>query len=242
MKIFLNSIIIGVLLIVLGKTGAELKKISSQSNIIKKEKSKLFKELELSNQAKINALDKIDNYKSALEIAKTSTVSLSKNLAMREKSITDLEFRIQDQHEKYQSLTLKWEKDRYNLLGTNKNLKLKLKNIEDFLTEESKKMDNLKSQIAIIGKSNRATIKENNRLYVLHQINMQKINDLENNISELEIENAIFIRSLNSIRKDHDAKGFHLSHHSNNRFEDHDPKLSSGSHLSRSFFKHRNLD
>ena len=242
MKIVLTSIIIGLLLIVLGKTGSELRKISSQSEIIKKEKSKLFKELELSNQAKINALDKIDNYKLALKIAKTSTVSLSKNLAMREKSITELEFRIQDQHEKYQSLTLKWEKDRYNLLSANKNLKLKLKNLEDFLTEESKKMDNLKSQIAIIGKSNRATIKENNRLYALHQINMQKINALENNISELEIENAIFIRSLNSIRKDHDTKGFHLSHHSNNRFEDHDSKLSSRSHLPRSFFKHRNLD
>ena len=230
------------LLIFLGKTGSELRKISSQSKIIKKEKSKLFEELDLSNQAKMNALDKIDNYKSALEIAKRSTVSLAKNLAMREKSITDLEFRIQAQNEKYQSLTLKWEKNRSDLLGTNKNLKLKLKNLEDFLTEESKKVDNLKTQIAIIVKSNRATIKENNRLYALHQINKQKINDLEKNIYELELENSIFIRSLNSIRKDHDTKGFHLSHHSNNRFEDHDPKLSSRSHLPRSFFKHRNLD
>ena len=58
------------LLIFLGKTGSELRKISSQSKIIKKEKSKLFEELDLSNQAKMNALDKIDNYKSALEIAK----------------------------------------------------------------------------------------------------------------------------------------------------------------------------
>ena len=32
--------------------------------------------------------------------------------------------------------------------------------------------------------------------------NKQKINDLEKNISELELENSIFIRSLNSIRKD----------------------------------------
>ena len=175
------------LLIFLGKTGSELRKISSQSKIIKKEKSKLFEELDLSNHAKMNALDKIDNYKSALEIAKRSTVSLSKNLAMREKSITDLEFRIQAQNEKYQSLTLKWEKNRSDLLGTNKNLKLKLKNLEDFLTEESKKVDNLKTQIAIIVKSNRATIKENNRLYALHQINKQKINDLEKGLFAHEV-------------------------------------------------------
>ena len=242
MKIVLTSIIIGLLLIVLGKTGSELRKISSQSEIIKKEKSKLFGKLELSNKAKTNALDKIDNYKSALEIAKRSTVSLSKNLAMREKSITDLEFRIQAQNEKYQSLTLKWEKNRSDLLGTNKNLKLKLKNLEDFLTEESKKVDNLKTQIAIIVKSNRATIKENNRLYALHQINKQKINDLEKNIYELELENSIFIRSLNSIRKNHGLNGIHLSHYSNNRFEDHDHELSLGHHMPRSFFKYRNLD
>ena len=57
MKIVLTSIIIGLLLIVLGKTGSELRKISSQSEIIKKEKSKLFGKLELSNKAKTNALD-----------------------------------------------------------------------------------------------------------------------------------------------------------------------------------------
>lgn len=242
MKIVLTSIIIGLLLIVLGKTGSELRKISSQSEIIKKEKSKLFGKLELSNKAKTNALDKIDNYKSALEIAKRSTVSLSKNLAMREKSIVDLEFRIQAQHEKYQSLTLKWQKDRYDLLSANKNLKLKLRNLEDVLIEESKKTDNLKTQIANIGKSNRATIKENNRLYALNQVHKQKINNLKKNISELEAENSIFIRSLNSIRKDHSLNTFHLSHHSNNRFEDHDPELSMDRHLPRSFFKYRNLD
>ena len=55
-------------------------------------------------------------------------------------------------------------------------------------------------------------------------------------------ENSIFIRSLNSIRKDHSLNTFHLSHHSNNRFEDHDPELSMDRHLPRSFFKYRNLD
>ena len=85
----------------------------------------------------MNALDKIDNYKSALEIAKRSAVSLSKNLAMKEKSIVDLEFRIQAQHEKYQSLTLKWQKDRYDLLSSNKNLKLKLRKLEDVQIEVS---------------------------------------------------------------------------------------------------------
>ena len=63
MKIVLTSIIIGLLLIVLGKTGSELRKISSQSEIIKKEKSKLLGKLELSTKAKTNALDTLDNYK-----------------------------------------------------------------------------------------------------------------------------------------------------------------------------------
>ncbi|MEC9042387.1 MAG: hypothetical protein VYB42_03815, partial [Verrucomicrobiota bacterium] len=130
----------------------------------------------------------------------------------------------------------------YDLLSTNKNLKLKLRNLEDVLIEESKKTDNLKTQIANIGKSNRATIKENNRLYALNQVHKQKINNLKKNISELEAENSLFIRSLNSIRKDHSLNTFHLSNHSNNRFEDHDPELSMDRHLPRSFFKYRNLD
>ena len=231
MKIVLTSIIICLLLIILGKTGSELRRISFQSEIIKKDKSKLFGKLELSNKVKMNALDKIDNYKSALEIAKRSAVSLSKNSAMKEKSIVDLEFRIQAQHEKYQSLTLKWQKDRYDLLSANKNLKLKLRNLEDVLIEESKKTDNLKTQIANIGKSNRATIKEINRLYALNQVHKQKINNLKKNVSELEVENSIFIRSLNSIRKVHSPSTFHLSNHSNNRFEDYDFKLSMYRHL-----------
>ena len=103
-------------------------------------------------------------------------------------------------------------------------------------------MDNLKTQIANIGKSNRATIKENNRLYALNQVHKQNINNLKKNISELEAENSIFIRSLNSIRKDHGPNGIHLSHYSNNRFEDHDHELSLGRHMPRSFFKYRNLD
>ena len=231
MKIVLTSIIIGLLLIILGKTGSELRRISSQSEIIKKEKSKLFGKLELSNKVKMNALDKIDNYKSALEIAKRSAVSLSKNSAMKEKSIVDLEFRIQAQHEKYQSLTLKWQKDRYDLLSANKNLKLKLRNLEDVLIEESKKTDNFKTQIANIGNSNRATIKENNRLYALNQVHKQKTNNLKKNFSELEAENSIFIRSLNSIRKVHSLNNFHLSNHSNNRFEDYDSELFMDRHL-----------
>ena len=59
MKILLVSTLIGILLILLGKTGSELKKISHRSDIIMKDKDRLVGELAISNDENAEALKQL---------------------------------------------------------------------------------------------------------------------------------------------------------------------------------------
>ena len=214
MKILLVSTLIGILLILLGKTGSELKKISHRSDIIMKDKDRLVGELAISNDENAEALKTIDNYHLALELNKQSTIALSKNLALREKLITDLKFRIKGQSEKYNELASQYANDRKDLLVINTNLKTKIKELEYDLIKESKRMDSLKSQLVEMSESKKNTVIESNRLKFLYQRSNEKIADLEKSVSNLETENQIFIRTINSLRSNH----YELSNSMNNEF------------------------
>ena len=214
MKILLVSTLIGILLILLGKTGSELKKISHRSDIIMKDKDRLVGELAISNDENAKALKTIDNYDLALELNKQSTIALSKNLVLREKLITDLKFRIKGQSEKYNELASQYANDRKDLLVINTNLKTKIKELEYDLIKESKRMDSLKSQLVEMSESKKNTVIESNRLKFLYQRSNEKIADLEKSVSNLEIENQIFIRTINSLRSNH----YELSNSMNNEF------------------------
>ena len=214
MKILLVSTLIGILLILLGKTGSELKKISHRSDIIMKDKDRLVGELAISNDENAKALKTIDNYDLALELNKQSTIALSKNLVLREKLITDLKFRIKGQSEKYNELASQYANDRKDLLVINTNLKTKIKELEYDLIKESKRMDSLKSQLVEMSESKKNTVIESNRLKFLYQRSNEKIADLEKSVSNLETENQIFIRTINSLRSNH----YELSNSMNNEF------------------------
>ena len=214
MKILLVSTLIGILLILLGKTGSELKKISHRSDIIMKDKDRLVGELAISNDENAEALKTIDNYHLALELNKQSTIALSKNLALREKLITDLKFRIKGQSEKYNELASQYANHRKDLLVINTNLKTKIKELEYDLLKESKRMDSLKSQLVEMSESQKNTVIESNRLKFLYQRSNEKIADLEKSVSNLETENQIFIRTINSLRSNH----YELSNSMNNEF------------------------
>ena len=214
MKILLVSTLIGILLILLGKTGSELKKISHRSDIIMKDKDRLVGELAISNDENAKALKTIDNYDLALELNKQSTIALSKNLVLREKLITDLKFRIKGQSEKYNELASQYANDRKDLLVINTNLKTKIKELEYDLIKESKRMDSLKSQLVEMSESKKKTVIESNRLKFLYQRSNEKIADLEKSVSNLETENQIFIRTINSLRSNH----YELSNFMNNDF------------------------
>ena len=214
MKILLVSTLIGILLILLGKTGSELKKISHRSDIIMKDKDRLIGELAISNDENAEALKTIDNYDLALELNKQSTIALSKNLVLREKLITDLKFRIKGQSEKYNELASQYANDRKDLLVINTNLKTKIKELEYDLIKESKRMDSLKSQLVEMSESKKNTLIESNRLKFLYQRSNEKIADLEKSVSNLEKENQIFIRTINSLRSNH----YELSNSMNNEF------------------------
>ncbi len=214
MKILLVSTLIGILLILLGKTGSELKKISHRSDIIMKDKDRLVGELAISNDENAEALKTIDNYHLALELNKQSTIALSKNLALREKLITDLKFRIKGQSEKYNELASQYANHRKDLLVINTNLKTKIKELECDLIKESKRMDSLKSQLVEMSESKKNTVIESNRLKFLYQRSNEKIADLEKSVSNLETENQIFIRTINSLRSNH----YELSNSMNDEF------------------------
>ena len=214
MKILLVSTLIGILLILLGKTGSELKKISHRSDIIMKDKDRLVGELAISNDENAEALKTIDNYDLALELNKQSTIALSKNLALREKLITDLKFRIKGQSEKYNELASQYANHRKDLLVINTNLKTKIKELEYDLIKESKRMDSLKNQLVEMSESKKNTVIESNRLKFLYQRSNEKIADLEKSVSNLETENQIFIRTINSLRSNH----YELSNSMNNEF------------------------
>lgn len=214
MKILLVSTLIGILLILLGKTGSELKKISHRSDIIMKDKDRLVGELAISNDENAKALKTIDNYDLALELNKQSTIALSKNLALREKLITDLKFRIKGQSEKYNELASQYANHKKDLLVINTNLKTKIKELEYDLIKESKRMDSLKSQLVEMSESKKNTVIESNRLKFLYQRSNEKIADLEKSVSNLETENQIFIRTINSLRSNH----YELSNSMNNEF------------------------
>ena len=214
MKILLVSTLIGILLILLGKTGSELKKISYRSDIIMKDKDRLVGELAISNDENAEAFKTIDNYDLALELNKQSTIALSKNLALREKLITDLKFRIKGQSEKYNELASQYANHRKDLLVINTNLKTKIKELEYDLIKESKRMDSLKSQLVEMSESKKNTVIESNRLKFLYQRSNEKIADLEKSVSNLETENQIFIRTINSLRSNH----YELSNSMNNEF------------------------
>ena len=214
MKILLVSTLIGILLILLGKTGSELKKISHRSDIIMKDKDRLVGELAISNDENAEALKTIDNYHLALELNKQSTIALSKNLALREKLITDLKFRIKGQSEKYNELASQYANHKKDLLVINTNLKTKIKELEYDLLKESKRMDSLKSQLVEMSESKKNTVIESNRLKFLYQRSNEKIADLEKSVSNLETENQIFIRTINSLRSNH----YGLSNSMNNEF------------------------
>ena len=214
MKILLVSTLIGILLILLGKTGSELKKISHRSDIIMKDKDRLVGELAISNDENAEALKTIDNYHLALELNKQSTIALSKNLALREKLITDLKFRIKGQSEKYNELASQYANHKKDLLVINTNLKTKIKKLEYDLIKESKRMDSLKSQLVEMSKSKKNTVIESNRLKFLYQRSNEKIADLEKSVSNLETENQIFIRTINSLRSNH----YELGNSMNNEF------------------------
>ena len=214
MKILLVSTLIGILLILLGKTGSELKKISHRSDIIMKDKDRLVGELAISNDENAKALKTIDNYDLALELNKQSTIALSKNLVLREKLITDLKFRIKGQSEKYNELASQYANDRKDLLVINTNLKTKIKELEYDLIKESKRMNSLKSQLVEMSDSKKNTVIESNRLKFLYQRSNEKIADLEKSVSNLETENQIFIRTINSLRSNH----YELSNSMNNEF------------------------
>ena len=214
MKILLVSTLIGILLILLGKTGSELKKISHRSDIIMKDKDRLVGELAISNDENAKALKTIDNYDLALELNKQSTIALSKNLVLREKLITDLKFRIKGQSEKYNELASQYANHRKDLLVINTNLKTKIKELEYDLIKELKRMDSLKSQLVEMSESKKNTVIESNRLKFLYQRSNEKIADLEKSVSNLETENQIFIRTINSLRSNH----YELSNSMNNEF------------------------
>ena len=214
MKILLVSTLIGILLILLGKTGSELNKISHRSDIIMKDKDRLVGKLAISNDENAEALKTIDNYHLALELNKQSTIALSKNLALREKLITDLKFRIKGQSEKYDELASQYANHRKELLVINTNLKIKIKELEYDLIKESKRMDSLKSQLVEMSESKKNTVIESNRLKFLYQRSNEKIADLEKSVSNLEAENQIFVRTINSLRSNH----YELSNSMNNEF------------------------
>ena len=214
MKILLVSTLIGILLILLGKTGSELKKISHRSDIIMKDKDRLVGELAISNDENAEALKTIDNYHLALELNKQSTIALSKNLALREKLITDLKFRIKGQSEKYDELASQYANHKKELLVINTNLKIKIKELEYDLIKESKRMDSLKNQLVEMSESKKNTVIESNRLKFLYQRSNEKIADLEKSVSNLETENQIFIRTINSLRSNH----YELGNSMNNEF------------------------
>ena len=73
-------------------------------------------------------------------------------------------------------------------------------------------MDSLKSQLVEMSESKKNTVIESNRLKFLYQRSNEKIADLEKSVSNLETENQIFIRTINSLRSNH----YELSNSMNN--------------------------
>ena len=72
----------------------------------------------------------------------------------------------------------------------------------------------LKSQLVEMSESKKNTVIESNRLKFLYQRSNEKIADLEKSVSNLETENQIFIRTINSLRSNH----YELSNSTNNEF------------------------
>jgi hypothetical protein len=182
MKILLSSIVFGTLLIFLGKTGSKVKSLLGELAIITEEKALLANNLDEMIENNSQALLKIDDYKSAMEVGKISNIALSRNLAYKEKFVADLNMRFD------------------GLLNLNKSLELDLEKLDEILLSESKKLNDLRARYLSLTQSNQLMIRGNTRLLSLNKLSNKKINQLQSYVSELEDENAIFIKSLNLIK------------------------------------------
>ena len=182
MKILLSSIVFGTLLIFLGKTGSKVKSLLGELAIITEEKALLANNLDEMIENNSQALLKIDDYKSAMEVGKISNIALSRNLAYKEKFVADLNMRFD------------------GLSNLNKNLELDLEKLDEILLSESKKLNDLRARYLSLTQSNQLMIRGNTRLLSLNKLSNKKIIQLQSYISELEDENAIFIKSLNLIK------------------------------------------
>ena len=182
MKILLSSIVFGAFLILLGKTSSNVKSLLREVSSLTEENTQLSLKLDEMIESNSRALRKIGDYKSAMKIGKVSNIALSKNLAYQEKFVADLNVRYD------------------GVLNLNKSLQLDIEKLDAILLSESKKLNNLRTSYLSLTQSNQLMGRENTRLLSLNKLSNQKINQLQSYISDLEDENAIFIKSLNSIK------------------------------------------
>ena len=182
MKILLSSIVFGAFLILLGKTSSNVKSLLREVSFLTEENTQLSLKLDEMIESNSRALRKIGDYKSAMKIGKVSNIALSKNLAYQEKFVADLNMRYD------------------GVLNLNKSLQLDIEKLDAILLSESKKLNNLRTSYLSLTQSNQLMGRENTRLLSLNKLSNQKINQLQSYISDLEDENAIFIKSLNSIK------------------------------------------
>tara|TARA_B100000579_G_C22837796_1_gene859794 strand:- start:2515 stop:3177 length:663 start_codon:yes stop_codon:yes gene_type:complete len=183
MKILLSSIVFGAFLILLGKTSSNVKSLLREVSSLTEENTQLSLKLDEMVESNSRVLRKIGDYKSAMEIGKVSNIALSKNLAYQEKFFADLNMRYD------------------GVLNLNKSLQLDIEKLDAILLSESKKLNDLRTSYFSLTQSNQLMGRENTRLLSLNKLSNQKINQLQSYISDLEDENAIFIKSLNSIKE-----------------------------------------
>ena len=176
MKILLSSIVFGAFLILLGKTSSNVKSLLREVSSLTEENTQLSLKLDEMIESNSRALRKIGDYKSAMKIGKVSNIALSKNLAYQEKFVADLNMRYD------------------GVLNLNKSLQLDIEKLDAILLSESKNLNDLRTSYLSLTQSNQLMGRENTRLLSLNKLSNQKINQLQSYISDLEDENAIFIK------------------------------------------------
>ena len=202
MRFFVFSLILSFLLILLGRTGSNVRNLSVQLDYLKSESAEFEKNLEVAIAENGKHISKLQDYQSVLYVAQSSNTALSKRLVKQENKVEKLQINLSSVLKESYSKKEKWNQEKYNLQDEQKKLKAEFQALSQALLSQSKELAKIGEEYSLLRGKYENSRRDSNELLKVNHLKEVAIVNLQMRIKKLQMDNRFLSARLDFTEKE----------------------------------------
>ena len=200
LRMILGSLLAVFLIITLGMTGGQVRKLGNRVTLLEEERSFFQRRLERFKEDNLRLLSKIRDYQDVLEIAQQSNISLSKRLANRDLAVEDLQRSIRSILEQKYENEARLNGEIAQLEEIKRDLSARGAALSEAVAAQGQEIEQLEQSYQTTSTKLAREFQKNDRLSIENEQYLTMLYELEEKFVSAEEQNSGLVERFNRLQ------------------------------------------